>query len=86
MMVTRVATIAAGAAGLAHGASLDGAAAMFGNFRIEKLAAQRFEAFERAFLVCPQSAANTPHIRGDDCASRRSVRLALVFAGGDLHF
>jgi len=51
MMVTRVATIAAGAAGLAHVESLDDAAAMFGNFRIEKLAARRFEAFERAFLV-----------------------------------
>jgi len=48
MMVTRVATIAAGAAGLVHDASLDDAAAMFGNFRIEKLAARRFEAFERA--------------------------------------
>jgi hypothetical protein len=59
MMVTRVATIAAGAAGLAHVASLDDAAAMFGNFWIEKLAAQRFEV--RACLPRPPpSAANTP--------------------------
>ena len=53
MMVTRVATIAAGAAGLVHDASLDDAAAMFGNFRIEKLAARRFEAFERASSSAP---------------------------------
>jgi hypothetical protein len=38
---------------------LDDGAVMFADFRIEELAAQRFEAFERAFLI-PPSAANTP--------------------------
>jgi hypothetical protein len=63
MMVTRVATIAAGASGLAHVASLDDAAATFGNFRIEKLTAQRFEAFERAFLIRPHQPRIPHHIR-----------------------
>jgi|SRR5271163_754145 len=39
---------------------LDDAAAMFGDFRIDELMAQRLEAFERAFLVPAPSAANTP--------------------------
>jgi hypothetical protein len=35
-------------------------AVVFGDPRIDELAAQRFEALERAFLVRPPSAANTP--------------------------
>jgi hypothetical protein len=62
MMVRRVATIAAGA-GLAHVASLHDAAAMFGNFRIENLAAPRFEAFERASSSVPISHEYPPHPR-----------------------
>ena len=53
---------------------------VLGDLRIEKLAAQRFEAFEHAFLVPPPSAASTPPHR------RRGSRRAggtgsLPFAG-----
>ena len=46
---------------------LDDAAAVFGDFRIEKLAAQRLEAFERAFLVRPHQPRIPGHISGEDC-------------------
>jgi hypothetical protein len=49
---------------------LDDAAPVLGDLRLDQLAAQRFEAFERAFLVGPPSAANTPPHR------RRGLRRA----------
>jgi hypothetical protein len=45
---------------------LDDAAVVFGDFRIEKLMAQRFEAFERAFLVRPHQPRISRHIGGED--------------------
>src|SRR5580704_6629277 len=44
----------------------DDAAAVLGDFRIEKLAAQRLEAFERAFLVRPHQPRIPRHIGGED--------------------
>jgi hypothetical protein len=46
--------------------SLDDAAVMLRDLRIEKLAAQRFEAFERAFLVSPHQPRIPRHIGGED--------------------
>ena len=45
---------------------LDDAAVVLGDLRIEKLAAQRFEAFERAFLVRPHQPRIPRHIGGED--------------------
>jgi hypothetical protein len=45
---------------------LDDAAMVLGDLRIEKLAAQRFEAFERAFLVHPHQPRIPRHIGGED--------------------
>jgi hypothetical protein len=45
---------------------LDGAAAVLGDYRIEELMAQRFEAFERAFLVGPHQPRIPHHIGGED--------------------
>ena len=45
---------------------LDDAALVLGHLRIEKLAAQRFEAFERAFLVRPHQPRIPRHIGGED--------------------
>jgi len=39
---------------------------MLGDFRIEELAAQRFEAFVRAFLVRPHQPRIPRHIGGED--------------------
>jgi hypothetical protein len=39
---------------------------VLGDFRIEKLATQRLEAFERAFLVCPHQPRIPCHIGGED--------------------
>jgi hypothetical protein len=39
---------------------------VLGDFRIEKLATQRFEAFERAFLVCPHQPRIPRRIGGQD--------------------
>ncbi len=47
---------------------LDDAAVMLGDLRIEELAAQRFEAFERAFLVRPHQPAVTGDVRRKDCS------------------
>jgi hypothetical protein len=44
----------------------DDAAVMLGDFRIEELAAQRFEAFVRAFLVRPHQPRIPRHIGGED--------------------
>ena len=41
-------------------------AMMLGDFRIDELAAQRFEAFERAFLVRPHQPRIARHIGGED--------------------
>ena len=45
---------------------LDDAAAVLGDFRIEELAAQCFEAFERAFLVRPHQPRIPRDIGGED--------------------
>src|SRR5438094_463025 len=45
---------------------LDDAAVVLGDLRIEKLAAQRFEAFERALLVRPHQPRIPRHISGED--------------------
>ena len=45
---------------------LDDAAAMLGDFRVDQLAAQRFEAFERALLVRPHQPRIPRHIGGED--------------------
>jgi len=45
---------------------LDDAAVMLGDFRIEELAAQRLEAFERALLVRPHQPRVPRHIGGED--------------------
>ena len=45
---------------------LDDAAIVLGNLRIEKLATQRFEAFERAFLVRPHQPRIPRHIGSED--------------------
>ena len=45
---------------------LDDAAMVLGDFRIKKLAAQRFEAFERAFVIRPHQPRITRHIGGED--------------------
>jgi hypothetical protein len=45
---------------------LDDAAMMLGDFRIDELAAQRLEAFERAFLVRPHQPRIPRHIGGED--------------------
>ena len=45
---------------------LDDTAAVLGDLRIEKLAAQRLEAFERAFLVRPHQPRIPRHIGGED--------------------
>ncbi len=45
---------------------LDDAAPVLGDLRIEKLAAQRLEAFERAFLVRPHQPRIPRHIGGED--------------------
>ena len=45
---------------------LDDAALVLGDLRIEKLAAQRLEAFERAFLVRPHQPRIPRHIGGED--------------------
>jgi hypothetical protein len=42
------------------------AAVMLGDLRIEELAAQRLEAFERAFLVRPHQPRIPRHIGGED--------------------
>jgi len=39
---------------------------MFGDFRIDEFAAQRFEAFERAFLVRPHQPRIPRDIGGED--------------------
>ena len=39
---------------------------VLGDLRIEELAAQRFEAFERAFLVRPHQPRIAAHIGGED--------------------
>ena len=39
---------------------------MLGDLRIEKLAAQRFQAFERAFLVRPHQPRIPRHIGGEN--------------------
>jgi hypothetical protein len=45
---------------------LDDAAMVLGDFRIDKLAAQRFEAFERALFVRPHQPRIPRHIGGED--------------------
>jgi len=45
---------------------LDDAAPVLGDFRIDELAAQRFEPFERAFFVRPHQPRISRHIGGDD--------------------
>jgi hypothetical protein len=45
---------------------LDDAALVLGDLRIEELMAQRFEAFERAFLVRPHQPRIPRHIGGED--------------------
>jgi hypothetical protein len=45
---------------------LDDAARMLGDLRIEKVAAQRFEAFERALLIRPHQPRIPRHIGGED--------------------
>jgi len=45
---------------------LDDAAAVLGDFRIDELAAQRLEAFERAFLVRAHQPRIPRHIGGED--------------------
>ncbi len=45
---------------------LDDAAAVLGDFRIDQLAAQRLEPFERAFLVRPHQPRIPRHIGGKD--------------------
>ncbi len=58
---------------------LDDAAAVLGDLRIEELAAQRLEAFERAFLVRPHQPRIPRHIGGEDrgeTAGLGSCRLA----------
>ena len=45
---------------------LDDAAVVLGDLRIDELAAQRFEAFERAFLVRPHQPRIPRHIGGED--------------------
>jgi hypothetical protein len=40
---------------------------VFGYLRIDKLAAERFEAFERAFLVRPHEPRIARHIGGENC-------------------
>ncbi len=45
---------------------LDDAAPVLGDLRIEQLAAQRFQAFERAFLVRPHQPRIPRHIGGED--------------------
>ena len=54
---------------------------MFGDFRIEKLAAQRLEAFEHAFFVRPHQPRIPRHIGGENCgeaADRRHQRPAVA--------
>ena len=60
---------------------LDDAAVVLGDLRIEELAAQRFEAFERAFLVRPHQPRIPRHIGGEDrgeTADRRHLRPAVA--------
>jgi hypothetical protein len=45
---------------------LDDAAMVLGDLRIDELMAQRFEAFERAFLVRPHQPRIPRHIGGED--------------------
>jgi hypothetical protein len=45
---------------------LDDTAVVLGDFRIDKLAAQCFEAFERAFLIRPHQPRVPRHIGGED--------------------
>ena len=45
---------------------LDDAALVLGDLRIEELAAQLLEAFERALLVCPHQPRIPRHIGGED--------------------
>src|SRR5689334_12195472 len=45
---------------------LDDAAVVLGDLRIEKLAAQRLKAFERAFLIRAHQPRITRHIGGED--------------------
>jgi hypothetical protein len=49
---------------------LDDAAVVLGDFRIEQLAAQRFEAFVRAFLVRPRQPRVPCHIGGGEDRSQ----------------
>lgn len=49
---------------------------MLGDFRIDGLAAQRFEAFERAFLMCPHQPRIPRHIGSEDRG--KTARLAHV--------
>jgi len=50
---------------------LDDGAVMFADFRIEELAAQRFEAFERAFLIRPHQPRIPRYIATRTVARRR---------------
>src|SRR5689334_1563232 len=45
---------------------LDDAAVVLGDFRIDELAAQRLEAFERALLIRPHQPRISRHIGGED--------------------
>jgi hypothetical protein len=47
---------------------------MLGDFRIDELAAERFEAFERAFLVRPHQSRIDGDIDSEDCGE--TARLA----------
>jgi hypothetical protein len=50
---------------------------VLGDLRIEELAAQRFEAFERALLVHPHQPRIPRHIGGEDCGETASGRHGL---------
>jgi hypothetical protein len=53
---------------------LDDAAMMLGDLRIEEFAAQRLEAFERAFLVRPHQPRIPRHIGGEDRGETARLR------------
>ena len=57
---------------------LDDAAPVLGDFRIEKLTAQRLEAFERAFLVRPHQPRIASHIGGKDRGKAAGLRVNWV--------
>ena len=61
---------------------LDDAAVVLGDLRVDQLAAERFEPFERAFLVRPHQPRIARHIGGED----RGEAAGLVHASRNIRW